>query len=179
MIKEEYIQTFINFIKEETIGKINPEKISKKEELENLIKIYKYTHPSQNKEIQVPFYIYAKYFLKLLLDNKNILEKICKLANEELKKIKGLIYILYLSLKRNQLKNYSENIYGLGLFSKEKIKKIEEKLDNNNQNITGDKNKKLNKPIIKFNSFQCFTCKEKKIKLIMTHVLLILKVKQK
>ncbi|MCQ2820429.1 MAG: hypothetical protein MJ252_24455, partial [archaeon] len=128
MIHKGSFDGFKEVIKSVCLHGISPIIVSK-DSITQLVETYKLLNPSLNKRVDLPLYLYAKYFLKLIYSDAEIIKKLGALSSEELSKCQSVIALFYYALSQRYVKSYDGKLFGFGNFTEDKIKALQNKIN--------------------------------------------------
>lgn len=123
-----------------------------------------YIKPSQEKNIDIPYHILAKFFIHMYtcqaeIGNINFYSKLNKdLSNLYFDKYKSFIFLMYNALNKKIINNYHYKIYRGTKLKKDKFKKLKEIFENSKSKNTNDNN--INSPFYFSKSFLSFSKNE-------------------
>ena len=120
-----------------------------------------YIKPSQEKNIDIPYHILAKFFIHMYTcEGKiNFFYKLNKdLSNLYFDKYKSFIFLMYNALNKKIINNYHYKIYRGTKLKKDKFKKLKEIFENSKSKNTNDNN--INSPFYFSKSFLSFSKNE-------------------
>ena len=123
-----------------------------------------YIKPSQEKNIDIPYHILAKFFIRMYtcqaeIGNINFYSKLNKdLSNLYFDKYKSFIFLMYNALNKKIINNYHYKIYRGTKLKKDKFKKLKEIFENSKSKNTNDNN--INSPFYFSKSFLSFSKNE-------------------
>lgn len=138
-------------------------------ELQNYLLKYfphykEYIKPSQEKNIDIPYHILAKFFLRMYtceggISQINFYSKLNKdLSNSYFDRYKTFIFLMYNALNKKTINNYNSKIYRGSKLKKDEFNKLREIFDKSKNNNTNDNS--INSPFYFSKVFLSFSKNE-------------------